>query len=49
MAASSRQKQAKDDVHGFLDVSFQTRSYRPEYASSPDILGESKSKFFFAQ
>ena len=29
---------------GFEDLSFATRSYRPEYASSPDVRGAYRGK-----
>lgn len=29
---------------GFDDLSFATRSYRPEYASHPDLQGQYKGK-----
>lgn len=37
--ASQKMKEELARESGFEDVSFATRSYRPEYASTPDIRG----------
>ena len=37
--ATERMSEELARESGFEDLSFATRSYRPEYASSPDIHG----------
>lgn len=42
--ASQKMKEELARQSGFEDISFATRSYRPEYASTPDIRGTFRRK-----
>lgn len=47
MAKMATQK-AREELarqSGFEDLSFATRSYRPEYASTPDIRGSNRREY----